>query len=172
MKYTVRKLFHITLATILGFYVFTGCLLTNEVGIKPGGTIKGSEAKEEIQIRGMMSFYMAMSVVYDIYNAACECNIYELSGTDAVDSYFAGVLAAAVSGIADDKYYTPDSVDSCVDEIQRIGATLVVNIHESARVAGTEALTDNSEEVLALQAGQCDIKESGEVIHLNDSINF
>lgn len=157
---------------ILTCVFFSHCLLTNELGLQPAGTIIGSEAREQIVTRGTTSFYMAMSVVYDMLNVESGTNIYQISGNDAVDAFLTGTLAGAVSGIDDEKYYDPTSVDACAEEVQTIGGSLVMSLYQSARASQEASLIDNAEEVLALQAANCNIKESGKYVHLGNGLGF
>jgi len=149
------------------------CLITNELGLSPIDSYSGEETKVKISDAALISYFIADGLIDSKYSN-------QKPGTMGKILYGAvnGLIYRAQLGVDDNRYYTMDSVDACVEVIHFKGALWLkvftenyYNDIQAGRNAG-EGLPATQIYAPQFSGKDCMLDETGRVLHITPSLSL
>ncbi|MBE7438633.1 MAG: TIGR04452 family lipoprotein [Spirochaetales bacterium] len=165
----------ILFSILLGFVLsgLPSCLITNELGLSPLDSYSGEETKVKISDAALISFFIADGLIDSKYSNQKPNTMGKIL-YGAVN----GLIYRAQLGVDDNRYYTMDSVDACVDVIHFKGALWLKLFTENYY----NSLQNNSNAGEGLPATQiyapqfsgkdCKLDETGKVVHITPALSL
>lgn len=94
-----------------------GCLLTNELGLKPPGAISGAELRNEAGETALLGFQLSVSGYCNRFSAGRSTCASEVRDGKSAGSFLALALTPDYSGIDPGAFYTGESANECLSNI-------------------------------------------------------
>ncbi len=169
----------ITILTIAAVLVFNACLLTDEAGVYPTGSISGDRVAkmvEQAANSGILSGYQQVksnsrynNVVhyFDIFPEYLQISIW-------------GKATVVTAGVKTDRFYTAGSVAACTEQVFLVSLIAYKTLYENyldKRAASGFNPSFNEQAALNvlttdLAGAACKLEETGKVLHLTDQISL
>ncbi len=147
-------------------WLLSACLLTDEAGIQPLGSVKGSEARILVQNAASAGGVAGISFHNLLRNSRLVFDIQLVE-----DSLVAGFLAKfyVSTRIEEDAFYTTRSVRLCLENVTMWTMTWTIFQLDVDR---DKAANERNSTATLSGAGACRLVQTGRVLHVGNAISF
>lgn len=142
------------------------CILTNQAGIQPLGSVKGSEAKILIQNAAAAGLAAGISF-HNLFRSSKLTFDVEL----LEDSIVTGFLAKffVTTEIASEGYYTRRSVSRCLERVTLHSMTWTIYLLD---FEPDQLANERNRQVAAGGVLACELEPTGNFIHVGNNVSF
>ena len=164
--------------TALAGLLLSGCLLTDELGLRPVDSASATEVKQRLQLEATQGFILGCThYLAEKEGVAFDCEDVSSFGTAAAIAY---LLAPTFAGVEEGAFYQNPSVALCAD--RTFVNAFLFRYYYRNRVENASTRPDvriassgecpNAGFFAAYSTEKCDLQKTGRVIELTDPLSI